>query len=270
VKVLVYPHKLAPGQKLQIYLSKLGIEWTNDWRDEDITHAFHWDYKNSNELSEEMRIVEARGVHIINGRCNNVKKDHLDYEFERVFGYSIMVDPTTHRGTCIKKSTQQAVHNGKFVQCPIKPHEYDSRVIKSVSGETHRRLYQKLIDTRFEMDKLREVRVPIIGSTIPTLFIKELGVKSTFHPYEENYYKVYTARNFDEWLSMSEVDKLFELSRNLGLEFGELDVLRDNSTGLIYVVDVNNIPMGSLFNKLDDREQIITYMSNVLKSELLC
>ena len=32
--------------------------------------------------------------------------------------------------------------------------------------------------------------------------------------------------------------------RTIGLDMGEIDVLRDNATGRIYIVDVNSMPFG--------------------------
>jgi len=270
MKVLFYPKKLVPGQKLWYYLRHLGVEWTNDINDDDITIAVHTDYKNSNSLSEEMEKKRSiAGIRIINEHCNNVKKDHVDSVFTDVFGYSSFVDPTTHYGCCVIKSTQQAIHNGRIIECPIHPNDVDLRIRRSVTGEIHKRVYQKLIDTRFEKDKLREIRIPIINGNIPLLFIKELGVLNTFHPYPENHYKVYVDYDIGRWIKPDEVSKILEFTVQVGLEFGELDFLRDNSTGLGYIVDINNIPMGSLFSHLPNEDEIVGYLSNMFYNEFL-
>ena len=45
-------------------------------------------------------------------------------------------------------------------------------------------------------------------------------------------------------LSGSEVALCQAFCREIGLEFGELDVLRDKESGRIYIVDANNTPVG--------------------------
>ena len=242
---------------------------TKDWRDPDITVAFHWDYKNSNEVSDEVLSLKERGVRIINERCTNIKKDYLDEKFTEIFGYSLLVNPTTHYGICTKVSTQQALHSSKLVQCPITPHQVESKVIRSATGETHRRLYRRFIDTRFELDKVRDIRIPIIGGTIPTLFIKELSVLSTFHPFKGNYFKVYTTQEYSKWLTGDELRKIIRLADAMGLDFGEFDALRDNSTGKLYVCDINDKAIGVLFNSLENKEETIDYLSRVVKEKLL-
>lgn len=42
--------------------------------------------------------------------------------------------------------------------------------------------------------------------------------------------------------SQSEIAQLIEFSEKLGLDIGEIDVLRDNSTSRIYAVDVAKTP----------------------------
>lgn len=269
MKVLFYPKQPTKDHKVAIYLNHLGVPYTKDINDKDITIAFHWDHKNSNELSPEMLEVKDRGIRVINERCTNIKKDYLDDKFTQIFGYSLRVDPTTHHGTCLRRSTQQAIHAAKLIQCPIPPWKVETGMFRTGTGEMHSRLYCRFIDTRFELDKLRDVRIPIFNGKIPMVFIKELDIKSAFHPHKENYYHVYTDYDISRWLTEEEVDNIALLSYSMGLECGEFDFLRDNSTGLGYVCDINNLAMGDLFRKTDNKEEVIADLSQVFKKELL-
>lgn len=44
--------------------------------------------------------------------------------------------------------------------------------------------------------------------------------------------------------SAAELAQLLDFGARIGLEYGELDVLRDRDSGRIYVVDVNRTPYG--------------------------
>lgn len=265
MKVLFYPKPPAPGQKIRILLDRMKIPHTNNINEEGVTHVVHYDYNNVNVVSKE--VIDLK-LPIINERCVNVKKDYLDQCFKKAFGYSSFVNPTTHRGTAVIKSTQQAIHNGKFIKCPIKPEEVDTRIRMSTSGVEHTVIYQKLIDTRIDIDKLMEHRVPVINGEIPIVINKVLGVGNTFHPYEEHHFSAHT-KYPDEVFSQKEIKMIKKTSFYMGTDFAEYDVLRDNSTGLIYIVDCNNIPMGTVFKHLDNKESVIDIMSDCLYN-MLC
>ena len=43
----------------------------------------------------------------------------------------------------------------------------------------------------------------------------------------------------NEIFSAEEIDKIYQFCRNIGLEVGELDMLRDRSDSKVYIVDAN-------------------------------
>lgn len=264
MKALIYPKGLAPGQKLWFVLRYLNWTWTNNIND-SFDVAFHWNYKNS--LSpEDLAWMEDINVPIINQRCTEIRKDFLHRYAKEYFGYDIAIDPTKHRGTCVMKSTQNAIHNGRFVQCPIPK----SMLIKSKTGTKFTVMYQKLIDTRFDFDKLRDIRIPVVAYKIPTVVIKEIGVSSTFHPQKNDYFKAYLSHD-DRFLTQGEKQGVIHIAKKMGIEFGEFDALRDNSTGLLYVVDANPIPMGTMFKHmtLTDKEFYLSKVSGILKNYIV-
>jgi hypothetical protein len=50
-------------------------------------------------------------------------------------------------------------------------------------------------------------------------------------------------RRPDDVLSASEQEQLLHFAEAIGLDYGELDVVRDNASGLIYAVDANRTPI---------------------------
>lgn len=48
----------------------------------------------------------------------------------------------------------------------------------------------------------------------------------------------------EEVFSEDERKNISRFAERIGMDFGELDVLRDRNTGHIYVIDANNTPMG--------------------------
>jgi len=257
MKFLFYPKKLIGSQKFKLLLDKLGYKYTNDINI-DVDFIVLWDYKNETIIPKELKELNKP---IINGKCLNIKKDYVDSIFTEIFGYSSFVNPETHKGYCVEKSTQNAIHNGKIVKCPRKR---DGVITYSGTGVKHNRIYQRLIDTRIDKDKIHDIRVPIVNGNIPFVFIKELGLKSTFHPYDDEYYKCYTQKTTDVF-NLNEVCNILEFSKKIGLDIGELDILRDNSSGLIYIVDVNNIPAASIFNHLNNKDYVVETLANEFK-----
>ena len=58
-------------------------------------------------------------------------------------------------------------------------------------------------------------------------------------------------------LSKDEQAKLLQFCRAIGLDYGELDVLRDNGDGRIYVVDANNTPDSIEYLAKEEREEAL-------------
>jgi hypothetical protein len=251
MKALIYPKPLVQGQKLRYLLSHIGWEWHNNLS-EPYDIVFHWNYKNT--LTEnDIKWMKNINVPIINKDVVNVQKDYLQEQFKRIFGYDIYIDPTCHYGTCIKKTTQQAVHGARIVHCPISKSNVDKRRPVSKDGVTFTFKYEKFIDTRYDLDILHEVRIPVTNHTIEFVYVKFLGVKSAFHPQKEDYFVVKVDDPLN-WMTIKEKQKIELLSRVMGLDFGEFDMLRDNSTGKLYICDMNPIAMGTLFKHLTKRD----------------
>lgn len=161
----------------------------------------------------------------------------MSRKFEDVFGYPILVDPGRFEGWCVMKSERNAAHDGRLVRCPI--------VGPAPDGMTCQILIDNTVRRRF----VEDIRIPIIGGRIPFVYLKYRPLKSRFS--NDNAYARMASQH--ELFTPSEIRLIREYVGRIGLEYGELDVLRDGASGRIYVVDANNTPYGPP-NHLESRE----------------
>ncbi|HEU5300585.1 MAG TPA: hypothetical protein VFW08_13900 [bacterium] len=166
---------------------------------------------------------------IINGESVDISKTAVDAAMKRAFGYSAAVDPMRYAGLVVQKSDQNAKHDGTVVECPVT----SGSVVPGC-------VYQRLIDNTVHGRAIYEFRVPVIGGQIPLVFVK-------YRPIERRFMIRNTIAQMTEAadvFSDDEITSLVAFSREMRLDYGELDVLRDNNDGRLYVVDANNTPHG--------------------------
>ena len=163
----------------------------------------------------------------ININCKDISKLHIGKVFHEVFGYEIKIDPTNFNGFCVQKSDLNAKHDGTIIKCPID-------VVKAGF------VYQKLINNQKDDNFIVDIRIPISSDHIPFVYLKYRNINHRF----------LNTNDFVEMKSLSniftedEIEKIIEFCRKINLEYGELDVLRDNDDGKIYIVDANHCPSG--------------------------
>ena len=164
---------------------------------------------------------------VLNLRCTDISKEYVDTLFNDVFGYSAAIDPMTYRGRAVKKSNENAWGRGRFVECPIR-------------RRRKRYVYQQFIDTT-ENGLTAEYRTPIILGAIPMVFILRKAMPARV-------VKTKTQR-FDivdpcEVFTPEECDDILAFCRRIGLDVGELDILRSKHDGRIYILDANKTTVG--------------------------
>ena len=265
MKVLTYPNRLAGGQRLLHYLKTLGVQYTDDINAKGVTHVHHYNFSNKRVLPESLIPFKDKGIKIINEHLENIKKDHIDDVFTKVFGYSLRLDPTTHRGMCGVKSTQNAIHFMKLIECPIKAYQVDNEPRYSKSGEPHYRMYVKFIDTRISKDRIRDWRIVVMGNKPVYLFEKHIESDCLTHVAKDKYFKVFGYEDWESKFSAEEVDNIKAFILRANIDFGEIDILRDNSTGLIYIIDINDVPASAIWNHADNSDEILNYLSSKYK-----
>jgi hypothetical protein len=143
----------------------------------------------------------------------------------QVFGYSAEIDPTNHKGMCLRKSEENSAHDGRILQCPTEPEP----------GY----VYQRLIDTQIGHE-VEELRVLKVGSRVPLVYRLRRDLADRFLDKNNSVVSLDPATVFTD----EELARLVATSDAIGLDVGELDVLRDNADGRIYLIDVNKTPGG--------------------------
>ena len=63
----------------------------------------------------------------------------------------------------------------------------------------------------------------------------------------------YELLGVDKSVTDDELKKVCQFCERMGLDYGEVDILRDNTDGRIYIVDANNTPAGPP-SPIDDKE----------------
>jgi hypothetical protein len=212
----------------------LGYAWV-DWSDSD--------------GSDRARAV-SDGV---NAGCTDIGKRTVDDVHDAVLGYRLALDPTTHTGPCVEKSDRNAAHDGRIVDCPI-------------ADPDPERVYQRLVHNERDDGLVEELRVPVVGSQIPFVYVKHRPIADRFAVPNSHVAIVETTTR----LSSPELESVLEICARLGLDVGELDVLRDREDGRIYVIDVNRTCYGPpLALPFADQRRAVERLAEAFQQEFL-
>jgi hypothetical protein len=202
----------------------LGLHWTQDR--ERFALGIAWKDTTVRDFSFDDIAPEKRAA-LLNVRCPSIAKDRIEDVFEMVFGYPLRLDPTAHRGPAVKKSKANAAHDGAVIECPVAQPEPGC-------------VYQRLIDNRVAGGLVVDLRTPFYRGTIPLVYLKYRPEATRF---ADTNARVEIVRP-EEVYSAEELRMIREFCRAFGLDYGGLDVLRDQPSGRLYIVDVNATPYG--------------------------
>ena len=233
-RVLFYPD--FPYLKATIYqiCLLLGYDVTSN-PNQEFDLAIKWKrYETFAENDEILSRLLNHQVRVLNINCEDVSKIKVDQLFDCAFGYSSIIDPLLYNGHCVVKSNLNAQHDGRIISCPIQAKEADV-------------IYQKLIDNEVEEGRVLDYRVPVFKNTIPFVYVylkKNLTEEQRFYGYP-SLVSVEIVEAHDVF-SDDEIHKIICFCQMLGLDYGELDVLRDKNDKKLYIVDANNTPSSRL------------------------
>jgi hypothetical protein len=161
---------------------------------------------------------------VVNVDCNDISKSRVEAIFEDVFGYTSLVDPRHYVGPCVYKSEINGTHDGEIVECPIEnPREG---------------IYQLLLDNRVGDEFVLDIRVPVIGDTVPFVLLWHKPLSDRFGHWVSRQ----VIAEVGDVFSPAEQRNLLDFARRMELDYGDLDVLRDQNSSRIYVIDANNTP----------------------------
>ncbi|MEM0963362.1 MAG: hypothetical protein AAGK21_12590 [Bacteroidota bacterium] len=174
----------------------------------------------------------------LNARYIGSEKTKVAAAWESVCGYALAVDPLTYEGPMVEKSEANATHDGRILHGPIGPSDL-------VEGK----VYQRLVDTEDDGEVV-DLRTPIYQGRVPLVIRKRRALNNRFE-------ELRTAQSFelvepDDAFTPDELRQLSEFASVMGLDYGELDVLRDRVSDRIYVVDATPGPSGPPLSKLPE------------------
>lgn len=253
--VLFYPEYPRRRGVLYKVFRSMGYNITNDPSYPHNIRVF-WSTATVKEQDQVVRDWAENGG-AINMNCTDVSKSRVDEMFRNIFGYSSLVDPVTYSGEMVKKSEINAAHDGIIVKGPVEPEPGF--------------VYQKLIDNTVEGGMVVDLRIPVIKNTIPHVYLKYKRMQYRFGHFSrtDTRKRGVDIMKPEEILSDDEISKIKSYVREFGLDYCELDVLRDKATGLIYIVDVNNAPFGLRFMDKQSTEAALNRIADAIKREII-
>lgn len=223
--MLVYPHYPSRGSTIYKIGKLLHFNITNNPK-ADAEWGIYWEYLT---FREEYQLLEeiAKKICIVNLFSRDISKLYIDSIHKKVFGYSTRVDPLKYKGKIVRKNDINAKHDGEILEAPIQETEQGF-------------IYQLLIDNTYAEDRVMDYRIPVVGEVLDFVYLK-------FRPITERFRNITLEARTEKLtaiFSQEEISGLNDFCREIRLEYGELDVLRNKNDGRIYIVDVNNTPQG--------------------------
>ena len=222
--VLAYPGPLVhPRIALRRICAALGYTLTSDpSRPYDLAIV----HDDRSKLCPEMASGVPTRTPVLNLGAVDIDKSTVSAAFTRVFGATMDVDPTTHHGPMVEKPEENSADGRAMVVGPLEPRPDF--------------VYQRLFDSQRPDGRFVEYRVPVHGGRVPLVYEHVAREDQRFTKRTEQ------TRILDasDVFTVEERAGLVELCRRLGVDYGELYVIRDRNDGVPYVIDVNKTPFG--------------------------
>lgn len=155
----------------------------------------------------------------INARVRDISKRHVSEVHAQVFGYDLQPEPGDTE--VVEKSDANATHDGRVVERP-----------SGAAGT----VVERLIDNRLDEHLVTDFRVSVLDGRIVCTLQRYRPISARFsHSGNVVTVVVETDGAFDP----DEQARLVGMCKAMGADWADLDVLRDRSSGRLYVVDVN-------------------------------
>ncbi len=188
---------------------------------------------------------------ILNSQCSDISKKNVEKIQKEIFGYGMEVDPKTHQGKCVIKSDENAVHDGRIVQCPVSNFEQS-------------KVYQIIINNE-ENQSYFDYRVAVMADEIIIIYKKYKTLEKRFTN------DTYHATICDEKMIPNQIQKkIIDFCNKIQCDFCELDVLFDNDSQKWFVIDVNKTPYGppASLSRVE-KEKAVNILSDGFKRKFL-
>ncbi len=223
-RILFYPDTPHERAVILKILAGLGYGYSNILNSKYLL-GFKWRDTTVYSLDDSITLVRNH-FPFFNTRCTDISKRHIAAVFTEIFGEVLAINPATFSGAVVCKSNRNAAHDGLVTTAPTQ--EMDPE-----------KVYQRLIDNA-DGDEVVDYRVPVMLDRMPLVYVKRRPISSRF----SNKNASVTLTTPEALFTAEEQAKLLAYCRGIGMEYGEIDVLRDRSDGNLYVVDANNTPYG--------------------------
>lgn len=224
----IKPTQYTPAKKIDLMINF-----------QDLTYSF---FDIEEYIKKHNYPHNTKDIICMNLYCNDISKTKVARVHKKVFKYSIDVNPYEFVGKAVEKSNNNGLHDGKIIECPINKNEF----LKD-------KVYNKLIDNT-DKDFSYDFRVFFINGILPFVYVKKTLLKFRFGG-ETKAFKSFIVKT-SECFSSKEIKQIIQFFQEFKCDYGEVDILRDSKSGLIYIVDIANTP-GSRFPYLKLKQRII-------------
>lgn len=164
----------------------------------------------------------------LNGELFDISKQHIGGIYEKIFNENILINPEEYKKPYLIKSNLNAIHKSKVVN-------------PSISLELPKKDQICSILINNESDGFYiDHRVPIIRGTTGACYIKTKEREERF----SNSAIKCTLDKLTNVMSNEEIKLVNSFCRELKMDYGNLDVLRDFDSGKLFIVDANKTPGG--------------------------
>ncbi|WP_336994790.1 hypothetical protein [Leclercia adecarboxylata] len=227
-------------KKIGVYGNKdIATNMKNGFVLPQLIHCLNLSVSDGSEGDEDCNIwfdipagdIPKSVVNLINKDLNDIQKSSIDIHHKAVFG----------RGVCVTKS--EIVPDKLYVLKSDENAAHDGKVIKgeeALTREFNGSVIQNLIDNRLNENEVLDIRVPVIGGSIPFAYLKVRPISIRF----SNQNSRCSIAMVDTVFSKEEVSQITEFAKLNNIDYAELDILRDANSKDIWIVDVNNTPAG--------------------------
>ena len=220
--IAFYPDKPRPWYFIWPVMHVAGAKLIDDVTKADIVMQFDDCTATNNKLPDV-----KDGARLVNFECHDVSKSKVGVAFEKAAGYSLAVDPTTYTGRMVEKSELNAAHDGRVLEGPLD---------EAVPGKC----YQVLVDNEIEGGLVEDLRCCLVNGSPVVVFRKRRPLERRFAN-ENAQVLLDEPRNC---YTADEITVIERFAKEMGLDWGGIDCLRDRNSGRLYIVDANKTDMG--------------------------
>ena len=223
--VVAWPDLPSRRTTLHGVCRELGWELTNRRRNRAVVRIR---FEDATEKSAPIP-ENWSGQRVFNEACTDIRKTTLEGHHLAVFGYGMAVDPLKHVGALLEKGDGNALHDGRVITGPLLQAQVQLN-----------KVYQTVIDNRDEKGRLVDLRVAWIMGDWPVAYLKFKSPSTRF----TNETTEVELADAEQLFTPEERTHMGTVLERMGVDFGEVDMLRDRSSGRLYLVDVNPTPWG--------------------------